>query len=306
MHGLVLEVDLQHAQAVIRHDAVGGMPSMTMAFRVAPNDLRTLHAGEWIDAEVDEATEPWSLHDVHTGTSIDVTGAASSTTLRDVLPIQVGDRVPATAFVDQRGKPFSFAGVRGQTVVLAFVYTRCRDARMCPLISAKFRTLQQSLTGAFHLVEVSLDPSYDRPPVLARYGTVFGADPARWTLATGKPGDVLRFDAQFGITPFPDPRIGLIHTERTVIIDPSGIVRQMIDEASWSPGEVIAAARSTSHLSANAFERFSLWLSSEAVALCGNSVAGFSGVTDLAIVLLLFGGGGFLLYTIARRLAAGT
>ena len=53
--------------------------------------------------------------------------------VRTVHPLSVGDAMPATRFVDQRGHAFRFADFHGTSVVLAFVYTRCRDARECPL-----------------------------------------------------------------------------------------------------------------------------------------------------------------------------
>ncbi len=97
--------------------------------------------------------------------------------------------------------------LRGQDVVLAFVYTRCQDARMCPLISAEFGRLQRTIgTRPIHLVEVTLDPAYDRPAVLRRYATTFGADPKRWSLVVGDAEPTLDFAARFGIGAFPDPK----------------------------------------------------------------------------------------------------
>jgi hypothetical protein len=135
-----------------------------------------------------------------------------------------------------------------------------------------------------HLVEVTLDPAYDTPSILARYGKTFGANPARWTFLTGKPDDVLDFAAQFDVTGFPDERVGIIHSERLVVLDRYGAIRELIDEGSWTPGEVVATVRNDERLSSNPFERLDLWLSSAAVSICGNSVAGFSGFTDLLAI----------------------
>jgi hypothetical protein len=156
--------------------------------------------------------------------------------------------------------------------------------------------------GPFHLVEVTLDPDFDRPPVLERYGKAFGADPAAWTLLTGNPQTVLDFAARFGVTVFPDQRAGLIHPARTVIIDPAGTVRQEIDQAGWAPESVVAASRAAANLSSNPLRRFDLWLSSAAVAMCGNAFGSFSGILDLAIVLAIFAAGGWVIYRVARGL----
>jgi protein SCO1/2 len=302
VHGMVLAVTPKTGQVVVRHDAFGSMPAMTMPFRVVPRERAAqLQAGATIDAEVDTASEPWTLSHVVS------TGAQSLTSeaglFRRVRPVKPGDLVPDAAFVDQQGKPFRFGALRGQDVVLAFIYTRCGDARMCPLISAEFGRLQAALgTRAVHLVEVTLDPAYDRPAVLRRYAAAFGADPKRWSLVVGDAEPTLNFAAQFGIGAFPDPRVGIIHGENTVLIGADGRVRRFITETSWQPAELIAAIDAEHGRAADPIARLSLWLSSTAVALCGNGVAGFSGLSDLLVVLGIFGAVGYLVYRLARGL----
>jgi cytochrome oxidase Cu insertion factor (SCO1/SenC/PrrC family) len=220
-----------------------------------------------------------------------------------VTPLKIGERVPEVDFVDQRGRPFRFASLRGGDVVLSFIYTRCQDARMCPLISAKFAQLQ-TLTHRrnVHLVEVTLDPSYDRPPVLARYGRTFGADPARWSLVVGDAEPTLDFAARFGISAFPDPQIGIIHSENTVLIDRDGRIATMMTDTAWLPGDVVAQLDQMNGVASNPLARLNLWLSEKATAICGNSVAGFSGLTDLAVVIAIFAALGYLFYRLARTI----
>jgi protein SCO1/2 len=303
LHGIVLALTPQNGEAIIRHDAFDSMPSMTMPFRIVPRErLAELQPGNTIDATVDTATEPWTLSNVLVTTSQQVTNEVPE---RHVTPLRIGDTVPDTPFFDQRGRPFRFSALRGQDVVLAFVYTRCQDPRMCPLISAKFNALQRKIgKRKLHLVEVTLDPAYDRPPVLARYGSMFGADPAHWTLAVGDADPTLDFAARFGITAFPDPNIGIIHAENTVEIDGDGRIQNMITETSWQPDELLADIDARNGASSNPFERFNLWLSKAAVAMCGNNVGAFSGVGDLAIVIAIFAACGYLLFRIARGIFA--
>jgi protein SCO1/2 len=304
VHGLVLAVTPNDGQAIVRHDAFGSMPAMTMPFRIVPRaELGTLQPGNTLDATVDTTTEPWTLRDVTVSSTQMVTSEPGI--LRRVVPLQLGDAVPDTAFLDQTGRPFRFSQLRGEDAVLAFVYTRCQDARMCPLISSKFHALQQRIgTRPLHLVEVTLDPSYDRPAVLARYGKLFGADPRHWTMAVGDAEPTLDFAARFGITAFPDPEIGIIHAENTVVIGPDGRIRSMITETSWQPDEIIADIDNGNGAASNPIARFDLWLSRTAVALCGNNVAAFSGLGDLLVVLLIFAAFGYLLFRLARGIFA--
>jgi len=174
---------------------------------------------------------------------------------------------------------------------------------MCPLISAKFHALQQRIGARkLHLVEVTLDPSYDRPAVLARYGKLFGADPHHWrwpSAMRNRPWicGALRHHR------VPDPEIGIIHAENTVEIGPDGRIRSMITTTSWQPDEIIADIDNNHGAASNPFERFDLWLSRAAVAICGNNVASFSGLGDLMVVLLIVASFGYLLFRVARGIA---
>jgi protein SCO1/2 len=301
----VLSTNPAKGEAIVRHDPVAGMPGMTMPFRIVPAErVGALHPGDIIDADLDMSADPWTLRAVRVAGNQRMTGGAEKI-LRDVHHLVVGDAVPATEFIDQSGKAFSFAQVRGDVTVLAFIFTRCRDPRMCPLIAAKFQGLQAKLRGeAAHLALITLDPGFDTPPVLRRYAATLGADASRWSFLTGDPDRVLDFAAQFGVTAFPDERFGLIHPERTAVLDERGVIRQLIDETSWAPDEITASVRHLRSEASNPFARFNLWMSQRAVALCGNSVAQFSGYADLAATLAIFACFGWILYRIARRIFA--
>lgn len=223
-------------QAVVHHAAFGAMPSMTMTFRVLP-PVR-LKPGDRIAADVDRTTEPWTLRDVHV-----LAPAVSAASAPDLPLARVGERAPDVAFVDQRNRPLSLRALAGKPYAISFIYTRCDDARMCPLVSAKFRLLQQRLQGAAALVEVSLDPAYDRPLVLATYAAGYGADPARWHLLTGDPRAVLDFAARFGILEEAAGAVKIVHSERLAIVGPTGRIVRFYENAAWSPDEVLRALK---------------------------------------------------------------
>ncbi|HEX3464797.1 MAG TPA: SCO family protein [Candidatus Elarobacter sp.] len=303
LHGVVLAVTPKTGEAIVRHDPFGGMPGMTMPFRIVPRERAAqLQPGATIDADVNMKTEPWTLSNV-TSTSAQSLTVDPSSPLRRVTVLKIGDVVPDTPFVDQTGKPFRFSQLRGQDVVLSFIYTRCADLRMCPLISAKFGKLQDEMGARkLHLVEVTLDPAFDRPPVLARYGAAYRADPKKWSLVVGDAEPTLNFAAQFGIVGLPDPTVGIIHAENTVIVDRDGRIRWMQSDAGWLPDEILAQIDANDGLGSNPIARLNLWLSNGFVALCGDSVAGFSGLADLGVVLVIFGALAYLVYRLARKI----
>ena len=231
--GIVL-MTLTPTTLVVHHEPFGGMPAMTMTFSVPAGTA--VHPGDHIAADVNTKTEPWAL------SAVRVTSVA--TVQKNTLPkfLNVGDTVPDIPFVDERGRRQRLSALRGHPYALTFIYTRCKDPKMCPFVSAKLEQVQSRTKGTpVDLVEVSLDPAYDRPPVLARYGNLFGADPARWHLLTGDPRTVLDFAARFRILERSAGADTIVHSERLAIVNAAGRITQLFDDANWKPDEVAAA-----------------------------------------------------------------
>jgi protein SCO1/2 len=285
--GTVLTVQAGKGEAIVSRDKTAEEPAGTAAYRIEKTALRALHDGDRIAATEDESTKPATLRDV----MVDARGALTSNVspVREVKQLAIGDKVPATTLVDQDGKAFTLARYLGQDLVVAFIYTRCRDARECPLTTSKFGELQTMFAKRdVGLLEVTLDPQFDTPSVLKRYARTFGADPARWTFATGTPNDVLNFDAAFGLDPFADPSAGIIHGETLAIVDTAGKIPDLIYTNSWSPSEITAELDEIDGRASNPIARFDLWLSRTAVAMCGDGVSGFDGIVDLLVVIAIF------------------
>jgi cytochrome oxidase Cu insertion factor (SCO1/SenC/PrrC family) len=224
---------------IVHHEPFAGMPAMTMTFSVPAGTV--VHPGDRITADVDTTAEPWAL------SSVAVTAAPVPRSGPQIAFLDVGDRVPATPFIDAAGRAVTLAALRGRPYALTFIYTRCRDPRMCPFVSAKLHLLQTRTAGSpIALVEVSLDPAYDRPPVLRRYGALFGADPARWQLFTGDPRTVLDFAARFRILERSAGPDTIVHTERLAIVDATGRIRRFYDDPNWRIDDVARALRAPS------------------------------------------------------------
>ncbi|MDB5093896.1 MAG: ypmQ 2, partial [Candidatus Eremiobacteraeota bacterium] len=131
LRGTVVAVDGRTGDVLVRHAPFDGMPAMTMTFRVV-SGAPALHAGDSVRATVNERASPWTL------TRVRVDRAPREGAPRAFIPVlREGDAVPAVALIDQTGRRFSFATARGSTTIVSFIYTRCRDARMCPLVAAK-------------------------------------------------------------------------------------------------------------------------------------------------------------------------
>jgi protein SCO1/2 len=159
---------------------------------------------------------------------------------QESVRLRAGDPLPATTFLDQSGKPFTFASLRGKYVFIAFIYTRCKDADECPLVSAHMAQLQNRVDDGTRLAEVTIDPAYDRPSVLAAYARTYGFRKERVTLLTGDPRAVLRFASALGVQTFTDPKYGFVHSENAVLVDPQGKITDIFDGTSWTTDEIIS------------------------------------------------------------------
>jgi protein SCO1 len=115
------------------------------------------------------------------------------------------------------------------------------------LMNRQFAEVQKQIKQSpaladVRLVTVTLDPAYDTPAVLKPYAGEAGADPKVWSFATGEPGEVKKFSAQFGIYYEPDAQDSavVIHNLRTAVIDPDGRLVSIETGNSWTPAQLVA------------------------------------------------------------------
>ena len=126
-------------------------------------------------------------------------GAAAMVAGGNTLDQAVPDGAASARLVDQDGRPFTLASLRGTTVVLAPVLTLCQET--CPMTSANLHRAAAKAGGSGDVVflEVSVDPARDTVHRLHAYQQKYGALPG-WRLATGTPGAVTAFWKALGVS----------------------------------------------------------------------------------------------------------
>jgi protein SCO1/2 len=252
LQGQVLSIEAPRRTLTIKHEAIKGlMPAMTMPYTVRDEKLlKGIAPGDLVDATLVIVPNDAYL------TSITKTGQAPLDKPPEDAPapigsagaklLEPGDEVPNASFVDQDGRKRKFAGFKGSTVVMTFIYTKCPLANFCPLMDRHFATLQTSLAkdesaAKVHLVTVSFDPATDTPPVLKQHAKELKADLTRWTFLTGDRDDIDRFAARFGVAVSRapnDPR-DITHNLRTVIVDANGKLAKTYVGNEWTPEQVL-------------------------------------------------------------------
>lgn len=298
VHGVVLATQA-NGTAIVRTDPVTLMlPSLTRRYAIVPR-VR-LAPGTGVDAFLDRSTHPWALRDA-------VAAGPFVPGLPDtgrVIAVDYGSALPAAQLVDQTGRPLSLQrAFAGKTLLLSFVFTRCPDHDLCPAISGKFTYLQSHLDPRrFALAEMTLDPPYDSPAVLAAYGRRYGADPPTWRLLTGRGSTIVRLLDAFGIDSLRVSSDDFIHNDKLFIVAPNGRVADVVTTGQWDPDDVVAQAQAIAGMASNPFERFKLSLISDVAAFCGGSQWAGIVLLELALfaVIVAFVSGG--LWFVARVL----
>ncbi len=143
--------------------------------------------------------------------------------------LQAVSTVPDFRLVDQSGKPFGLADLKGKIWVGNFISTRCSDK--CPMISSRMAGLNKKIGRAgegVELVTFSVDPEFDTPDVLAAYAGRLGAGPDRWKFLTGSRESLDAIIIRGLLQPLakePDAT----HPAKLVIVDGAGKLRGFAD-----------------------------------------------------------------------------
>ncbi len=283
MHGTILSA--HGAQTIVRMDAITSTaPAKTRVVTLTP--YRAFPPGTGIDGYASPAKDPQRLLDV-------VAAGPFTPGLPDrakTKPLDVSSTIPSMRMVDQNGHFIQLDAWRGKIVVLSFIFTRCPDRDVCPLISAKFSQLQRLIDPkTTHLAEITLDPVYDSPAVLRAYLHQFGGDPSRWTMLTTTGSQTQHLLNGFGISSLRISTSAFTHDDRLFIIGKDAKILEIIETAGWNPSDVAAEVANINGLATNPLERLRLSLIASVVALCGGSQ--YTGVVllELALFFIILG-----------------
>ena len=253
LRGLVLATSPATGQITIQHgDIPGFMPAMTMAYKLKDAaEIQKLKPGDEITADVLVHTDS----DDYLLDSVTITSEARRGLLPAMLPphqLMVGETVPDLPLVNEDGKTIHLNDYRGKALLVTFIYTRCPMPTACPLISSKFARVNNALEtdpkayAASHLISISLDPAYDKPPILRQYGLAYLDDNpsgfTHWEFADTTPDDLKKLAQAFGLE-YSEENNQITHTMSTTLISPDSKVEQTWAGSDWKPDDVAAAIK---------------------------------------------------------------
>jgi protein SCO1/2 len=242
--GVVRSVDRKGGKVIIDHEAIPGyMDAMAMPFDLKGQEvLGDLQVGDKVEGRLRVSADASRLTDV---TIVALADPAAS--VGEVTPasktLKPGEPVPDFTMTAQSGEALRLSDLRGKTVVLTFIYTRCPLPEFCPLMDRRFGELARGLAinpeaaERVRLLSVSFDPEHDTPEVLRAHARKVGAEPPLWTVAVAGHDELRHVAGPLGLSYGPTGD-QVIHSLSTAVIDPDGRLARLWTGRDWSVTEV--------------------------------------------------------------------
>ncbi len=250
LRGQVLAVNPDRGEITIRHENIEGfMPAMTMPFTVRDKPLLEGRVpGDLVTARL-VVTDDNAYLDELRKVGYQALPARPVVSAAPDAILDPGQPVPDVRLVDQDGRGLELSSLRGTTLVVTFIYTRCPLPNFCPLMDRHFAAIQEAirkdpgLNGRVRLLSISFDPAFDTPDVLKKHAAQAGADPAIWSFLSGEQAAVDAFAGRFGLSVIRDASApgNITHNLRTAVIDRQGRVVRYFGGNDWTPDQVVAA-----------------------------------------------------------------
>ncbi len=237
--GIVLGVNRNTNTILVSHREIPRyMPPMAMEFNVGnAASLATLGAGDHVRFDLQVSRNRVLAANLHRQQA-DIPGV--------VIPpapdkVANGQLVPDFTLIDQTDQPLKLSDLRGRVVVVDFIYTRCPMPNVCPRLSGNFAYLHRKLSDRFPhdlaLLSITLDPQYDRPPILAEYAQRWGSLNGDWRFLTGSIPEITKVAGYFGLIYWPEEGV-ITHTSATAVIGRDGRLEGRIEGSSYRPEQL--------------------------------------------------------------------
>ena len=159
-----------------------------------------------------------SLAIVAAATVILTSSPRQATSARGEFTGAISPVAPPVSFSlrDEDGRGVDAATLRGQPVLVTFLYTSCQND--CPTIAAQVRAALDDTPIAVHALAISVDPARDSPAARRRFVSRHHLT-GRMRFLSGSDAELQRVWRAFGIQPQVS---GREHSARVVLLDGAG------------------------------------------------------------------------------------
>jgi len=118
---------------------------------------------------------------------------------KSTVQAQHAYNIPELILTDKNGNKISTTTLftNDKTQVLDFIFTTCNT--ICPVLSGTFSQLDKklaTLNDDIELISISIDPEFDTPSTLKKYGKQFDSSD-QWKFYTGTRDDIIKLQTAF-------------------------------------------------------------------------------------------------------------
>jgi protein SCO1/2 len=150
-------------------------------------------------------------------------------------------------WTDDTGAVRTLASLRGESVVLAMIFTNCEYA--CPIIVTDLLRIRADLPEAVRararFVLVSFDAARDTPPVLRAYRGKMQLDDPAWTLLHGEAADVQELAMLLGVKYKQDAKGNFSHSNTITVLNSAGEIAFQREGLRGDTAEAVRAIAAT-------------------------------------------------------------
>lgn len=170
------------------------------------------------------------------------------------LPVE--GEFPDTVLTNQNGKEFTFSDLKGNVVVVSYIYTNCPD--ICHIISARMNMFknklkEENIQDKVHFVSISIDPERDTPEALRQHAKMMNLDLTNWVFVTGDEYLINSTIQAAGMEsikePVENPEDGkpsylISHRNRISLVDEEGRIRKHYRATTFDMDELLGDIKS--------------------------------------------------------------
>lgn len=252
IEGVIIGINSEKMQLTVR---TGGAGNTVIEASIGRGDAKILREGDPVRGDLvpfgkgHRLQTIWPNDPVKRGTISRIGTELRKDTLQRGSKVfrGVGEYMPKFALYDSNGELFLSESLKGNYVVMNFIFTRCANPDMCPAATARMKDLQDIVRregiSDLHQVSITLDPAYDTPGIFTAYAEDKELDTRTFHLLGGPEQIAHDMRVQMGVLSEPDENEIIRHTMSTALINPTGKIIYRIPGSFWRPEDFLKQYR---------------------------------------------------------------
>ncbi len=250
--GVFLELVPADRSVFVHHEAIPGfMEEMTMYLKVAEGeDFQSIKVGRQYRFEllVDDINGTCIQNLVATDEVAESAEPTAELSSKWFAPptMKLGDSSPEFVCTASTGETITPALMEDKVWAVTFIFTRCPLPDYCPLMTARFLEVEQTLsqTGVsnWSLLVITIDPDHDTLEVLNSYRRAYGVESKHVHFCRADAEELRKIGDPLGLK-FRADEFPIEHNLRTAVFDAEGRLVEVFSGNQWTAFELVKSMR---------------------------------------------------------------